>query len=370
MKTLHLAIIVIFIITTIIIGIFMIEFNQKSSTISLETNPTNNSTSPNVSTIIIPKGSEEQSSGTNYEPRYLTVVIGVNNTVRWINEADVGNTIVSETYNQPDPFFEKGPYSHGVILPGKSFNFTFTKPGEYQYNTEPHPWLYGWVLVLPQSLENVTQTVIVSDKRIPGPCEIFSLPCPINYSFTAQKFGPDVYIEKITTNGVDRHVVIHPFGLCVYPSDDIHETCKNPDDLTILELDGINTSTSQEDAKEKFNATTQQVPGTIPVMYQNMTNVGDSIGCNITGDNYVRNATLDNSSDAIILSTYTTEDGNLTVTLTPNLLNLIEKGTPFIVLTNGQEVKYKEYMDNQNMIMTIPFHSGTKVIEIITTEIV
>ncbi|MGI0060074.1 MAG: cupredoxin domain-containing protein, partial [Nitrosotalea sp.] len=209
MKTLHLAIIVIFIITTIIIGIFMIEFNQKSSTISLETNPTNNSTSPNVSTIIIPKGSEEQSSGTNYEPRYLTVVIGVNNTVRWINEADVGNTIVSETYNQPDPFFEKGPYSHGVILPGKSFNFTFTKPGEYQYNTEPHPWLYGWVLVLPQSLENVTQTVIVSDKRIPGPCEIFSLPCPINYSFTAQKFGPDVYIEKITTNGVDRHVVIH-----------------------------------------------------------------------------------------------------------------------------------------------------------------
>jgi hypothetical protein len=104
--------------------------------------------------------------------------------------------------------------------------------------------------------------------------------------------------------------------------------------------------------------------------YENGTYTNFPLDYTITGDNKVLNSTLDSKSDVIILSTYTTEDDNLTVTLTPNLLNLIEKGTPFIVLTDGQEVKYNEHLDNQNMIMTIPFHSGTKEIEIIGTQVV
>ncbi|MGI0061228.1 MAG: cupredoxin domain-containing protein [Nitrosotalea sp.] len=221
--------------------------DSTSSVVPIESSQINN-TSPNVSTIIIPKGSDDPSSGKNYEPRYLTVVLGVNNTVQWINEADTPNTIVADTNNQPDPLFEKGPYSHGVILHGKSFNFTFTKPGEFQYDTEPHPWLYGWVLVLPQSPENATQTVIVNDTKIPGPCEIFALPCPINNPiFTAQKFGSDIYIEKITINGVDKYVVVHPLRNCVYPpSYRGYETCRNPDDLAILRLAGVDTSIPQE----------------------------------------------------------------------------------------------------------------------------
>src|SRR5574340_744241 len=74
----------------------------------------------NVSTIIIPKGSSDLGSGKNYEPRYLLVVLGINNTVRWINEDDMANTIVADTHNQPDPLFEKGPYSNGVIIDRKS----------------------------------------------------------------------------------------------------------------------------------------------------------------------------------------------------------------------------------------------------------
>ena len=217
-----------------------------SSVVPIESSPINN-TSPNVSTIIIPKGSDDPSSGKNYEPRFLTVVLGVNNTVQWINEADEPNTIVADTYNQPDPLFEKGPYSHGIIRPGKSFNFTFTKPGEFQYDTEPHPWLYGWVLVLPQSPENTTKTVIVNDTKIHGPCEIFALPCPNSTSFTAQKFGSDVYIEKVTINGVDKYAVVHPLRNCVYPpSYRGYETCRNPDDLAILRLAGVDTSIPQE----------------------------------------------------------------------------------------------------------------------------
>jgi plastocyanin len=223
-----------------------IEVEKKFSVVPIESSRTNNR-SANVSTVIIPKDSDDPSSGKNYEPRYLTVVLGVNNTVQWINEADTPNTIVADTYNQPDPLFEKGPYSHEIIRPGKSFNFTFTKPGEFQYDTEPHPWLYGWVLVLPPSTENATDTVIVNDTKIPGPCEIFALPCPNSTSFTAQKFGSDVYIEKVTVNGVDKYAVVHPLRNCVYPpSYRGYETCRNPDDLAILRLVGVDTSIPQE----------------------------------------------------------------------------------------------------------------------------
>ena len=109
---------------------------------------------------------------------------------------------------------------------------------------------------------------------------------------------------------------------------------------------------------------------TSSLRYENGTYTSFPLDYTITGDNKVLSSTLDNKSDAIILSIHTTEDGNLTVTLTHDLLNLIGKGTPFIVLTDGQEVKYNEHLDNQNMIMVIPFHSGTKEIEIITTEVV
>ncbi|CUR51374.1 Putative blue (Type 1) copper containing protein [Nitrosotalea devaniterrae] len=227
--------------------------NTESHNDSSSANPGNYDTT-SVSTIIIPKGSSDPSSGKNYEPRYLLVVLGVNNTVRWINEDDLPGAIVADTDNQPDPLFEKGPYSNGVIMSGKSFNFTFTKIGEYQYDTEPHPWLYGWVLVLPQSLENATQTVIVNDTKIPGPCEIFALPCPNSTSFTAQKFGSNVYVEKVTVNGYDKYAIVHPSRNCVYPpSYDGNKTCRNPDDLAILRLVGIDTSIPRENLNITIN---------------------------------------------------------------------------------------------------------------------
>ncbi len=226
------------------ITFFTLHNNQSPCTFCPEQHVSNqplqtSMTSPSVTTIIIPKDSEEQRSDKNFEPQYLTVILGVNNTVSWINESDAGNEIDATTYNQPDPTFEKGPYSHGIILPGKSFNFTFTKPGEFQYHTQPHPWLQGSILVLPQSPENATQTVVLNDTTIPGPCETFGLPCPLNVdrTFTAQKFGSNVYIEKVTINRVDHYAIIHPLSLCEYPSGH-GNPCTNPDDIELLRIAG------------------------------------------------------------------------------------------------------------------------------------
>jgi plastocyanin len=36
----------------------------------------------------------------------------------------------------------------GILLPGQSFNFTFTRPGNYSYYGIPGPFIQGTVIVL------------------------------------------------------------------------------------------------------------------------------------------------------------------------------------------------------------------------------
>lgn len=98
-------------------------------------------------TILIPPGSEDQSSNKTYSPDVTTVVLGVNNTVTWVNQADVGNEITPDM-----PLTQNGqPFaSDGIIKPGESYEFTFTEPGTFTYHTEPHPWMKGTIIVLPK----------------------------------------------------------------------------------------------------------------------------------------------------------------------------------------------------------------------------
>jgi plastocyanin len=39
-------------------------------------------------------------------------------------------------------------FDSGLIPPGGTFEFTFTKEGEYSYHAEPHPWIRGKVEVV------------------------------------------------------------------------------------------------------------------------------------------------------------------------------------------------------------------------------
>ncbi|HJT09574.1 MAG TPA: hypothetical protein VJ771_02200 [Candidatus Nitrosotalea sp.] len=475
MKTLSFSIITIIVIASVFILSTYIIFNplihpHKIAIVGyVRANQTDTSTS--VSNIVIPAGAEVPNSGKNYEPRYLVIVLGVNNTVRWINESpSAAHAIVAE--NQDDPLFWNVTRSvNGVLLlPDKSFNFTFTKVGEFQYDTEPHPWMYGWVLVLPQSAENAVQTVVLNDSgNIPDPCEVFQIPCPLdvahhNLTFTAQKLGTNIYLEKITGNGVDYYAVIHNSTICTF-STNFGGTCSNPDDLAILQFIGVDTSIPKQETnisitglhlqylvgepiefgihiggygpcgfpsisvlhgtsvvwkgksgavscpskmvrlseiydsdslggpfylnqsgtytihveygsnmtEERFNVISQEGSGAMQLIYPNGTYTGFSVNYGITGDNKLLGATLDNKTGTIILSTHTTGNGNLTLTLEPDLVNLLERGKyenlP-IVLVDGQEVKYKEHLSNQSMIMTIPFYGNVKKIEIAGVEVV
>lgn len=124
-----------------------------------------NETEARYATVLIPPGSENQASVNSYSPSVATVMIGVNNTVRWVSQSETANTIVPDK-----PLTQNGRSfgSDGVIKPGGTYMFTFTEPGTFPYHTEPHPWMKGTIIVLSQAIvpsDNGTVVVLGEGQR-------------------------------------------------------------------------------------------------------------------------------------------------------------------------------------------------------------
>ncbi len=83
--------------------------------------------------VLMPNG-VASNTNLNFQPASITVVIGVNNTVVWMNQDTVSHTVVSKS-GAPAAFGS----STTLITPGQSFTFTFTTPGTYNYFCNIHP---------------------------------------------------------------------------------------------------------------------------------------------------------------------------------------------------------------------------------------
>jgi plastocyanin len=94
--------------------------------------------SPNITTVDMLQGSGANASiAKSYSPSPVTVVIGVNNTVTWVNNDGAPHTVTAND----------GSFLSGNIAPTGTFTFTFTKPGTYTYHCLYHPWMVGTVIV-------------------------------------------------------------------------------------------------------------------------------------------------------------------------------------------------------------------------------
>ncbi|MEM4383013.1 MAG: plastocyanin/azurin family copper-binding protein [Candidatus Caldarchaeum sp.] len=83
-----------------------------------------------------PLGSSSNTSMT-FSPQYVRLVIGVNNTVTWVNEDTVQHTVTSAAR-----LFDY------ILQPGQRVSYTFTSPGVYEYMCTLHPWMTGRVEVV------------------------------------------------------------------------------------------------------------------------------------------------------------------------------------------------------------------------------
>lgn len=105
-----------------------------------------NSSNMNVSKVVILEGAGLQNSGRTFEPQVITVQLGVNNTVLWINKDSIPYWIEPNTND--DPNFVAAT-KDVLITPDHHFQYTFTKEGKFDYHSKP--WMLGEVDVLPQS---------------------------------------------------------------------------------------------------------------------------------------------------------------------------------------------------------------------------
>ena len=88
------------------------------------------------SIVIIPMGASMDGSNKSFEPREMTVKIGINNTVRWINHDNISASIWADNEKDPD-FWNATRSSASMILPNQTFVYTFMQPGLIGYHSRP-----------------------------------------------------------------------------------------------------------------------------------------------------------------------------------------------------------------------------------------
>ncbi len=73
------------------------------------------------------------------------MILGVNNTVRWVNRDFTLARIAADT--KDDPAFYNATKDFVFIKPNETFEYTFTKVGEFGYHGAP--WQGARVVVNP-----------------------------------------------------------------------------------------------------------------------------------------------------------------------------------------------------------------------------
>jgi plastocyanin len=105
--------------------------------------------------VTIVKDASLQSNPKNFVPKDVRGVLGVSNKVVWTNDDGVPHTVTGDDPQYIDKI--NGPFDSlqqqesvpgGFILPGKTFEFTFTAAGTYTYHCTPHPFMQGKVEIV------------------------------------------------------------------------------------------------------------------------------------------------------------------------------------------------------------------------------
>jgi plastocyanin len=93
--------------------------------------------------VIIPPGIEDLANKVSFEPINITIRIGINNTVVFLNNDDQEHILESTSWPTDGQPFQL--YS----LPGSMVSVTLTTPGKYTYFCEWHPiWMDGVINVV------------------------------------------------------------------------------------------------------------------------------------------------------------------------------------------------------------------------------
>jgi plastocyanin len=107
-----------------------------------------------ITEVVIAEGAVNAENDEFYVPADKRAILGVSNRVIWRNADSIAHTVTTDdgyrdTYSgvfdsRVRLEEEGGPY----VMPGKDFEFLFTKVGEYPYHCVPHPHMAGKIEVV------------------------------------------------------------------------------------------------------------------------------------------------------------------------------------------------------------------------------
>lgn len=100
--------------------------------------------------VQIVEGAQLQSSPRHFVPDSARAVIGLSNKVVWTNHDTTFHSVTSDDgyKDKINGLFDSNDKLGTLIGPGKTFDFTFTKTGDYAYHCVPHPFMKGKVSVV------------------------------------------------------------------------------------------------------------------------------------------------------------------------------------------------------------------------------
>ena len=104
--------------------------------------------------VTIAPGSSLEANPEFFVPPEARTTIGIDSRVIWENEDTVPHTVTTD-----DGYVDQinGPFNSleqqesvpgGFVREGQTFEFVFTKVGNYPYHCEPHPWMQGSIEVV------------------------------------------------------------------------------------------------------------------------------------------------------------------------------------------------------------------------------
>lgn len=105
---------------------------------------------PEVTNIQIAEGASLSTNGRFFVPKEARGTIEISNKVVWTNTDVTSHTVTTDDgyVDAINGEFDSTKQLRDLINPGETFEFTFTKVGEYSYHCEPHPHMQGVVEII------------------------------------------------------------------------------------------------------------------------------------------------------------------------------------------------------------------------------
>jgi len=123
-------------------GMFVVGTGSATTTTTVTSSGSQTSTSPQLTRITMVSNAGIDTS-LGFSPSVVKVMIGVNNTIEWVNEDSVPHTATSTSVPSG-----ASPFDSGELNPGATFTVTLTVPGTYAYHCTYHSWMIGEIEVV------------------------------------------------------------------------------------------------------------------------------------------------------------------------------------------------------------------------------